>query len=107
MTVLLDPSVITDLQGCQTRLAKKATFEKAVTDIGHLIRNNAIQFALPTVQNKLLEVVARCMTLLKTRYTSSAFWKAGSDLLVECQVRLQRAMNVLACQTHTGHRSWS
>ncbi len=85
MAVLLDPSIVSDLEGCRARLAKKATFEKAVTELRQILQNHATQFAFPTVQAKLLDVLARCMTLLKTRYTSSAFWKAGSELLLQCQ----------------------
>ena len=98
MTVLLDPSIVSDLEGCRARLAKKATFEKAVTEIRQLLQINATQFALPTVQAKLLGVLARCMTLLKTRYTSSAFWKAGSDLLLQCQAIVSGAL-LFECNT--------
>lgn len=83
---LLDPSVVTDLENCRTRLSKKATFESAVSDACLLVRKNQAQTALEPVQSKLMEVCTRCMTLLKTRYTSSVFWTAGKDLLALCQV---------------------
>ena len=95
MTVLLDPSVVADLENCRTRLAKKASFEQAVASIQTIVQNNGAQFALPDAQSKLLDVLARCMTLLKTRYTSTAFWRAGSELLVQCQVRQTKV--VLVC----------
>lgn len=84
---LLDPSVVTYLERCRTRLSKKATFESAVADACLLIRKNQAQTALEPVQSKVMEVCTRCMTLLKTRYTSSAFWTAGKDLLALCQVK--------------------
>lgn len=83
---LLDPSVLSDLEKCRTRLSKKATFESAIADACFLVRNNPAQSALPPVQVKLMEVCKRCMTLLKTRYTSSAFWTAGKGFLALCQV---------------------
>lgn len=86
MTVLLDPSMISELESCRTKLSKKATFESAIADVCLLVKANHAQAALQPVQVKLLEVCARCMTLLKTRYTSSAFWKAGKDLISSCQV---------------------
>lgn len=86
MTVLLDPSVVQELENCRTRLAKKATFERAVADLQTIVQTHYVQFALPSAQSKLLDVLARCMTLLKTRYTSPAFWKTGSELLKQCEV---------------------
>lgn len=85
MTVLLDPSMLSELESCRTRLSKKATFESAIADVCLLVKADHAQTALQPVQVKLLEVCARCMTLLKTRYTSSAFWKAGKDLISSCQ----------------------
>lgn len=86
MTVpLRESSIISYLEGCRTRLAKKATFEYAITEIKVLLDHSGVGLKLAAVQRKLVEVLARCMTLLKTRYTSSAFWKAGSDLLAKCQ----------------------
>lgn len=93
MTVpLRESSIISYLEGCRTRLAKKATFEYAITEIKVLLDHSGVGLKLAAVQRKLVEVLARCMTLLKTRYTSSAFWKAGSDLLAQCQVSLPHDM---------------
>ena len=50
MTVLLDPSIVSDLEGCRARLAKNATFEKAIKEVRQLLQNNPTQFALPAVQ---------------------------------------------------------
>ena len=89
MTVLLDPSVLSDLEKCRTRLSKKATFESAIAEACLVLRRSPAQTALAPVQVKLMEVCTRCMTLLKTRYTSAAFWTAGKDLFAMCQVSLQ------------------
>lgn len=86
MTVLLDPSMLSELESCRNRLSKKATFENAIADIFLLVKANPAQTAQQPVQVKLMEVCARCMTLLKARYTSPAFWKAGRDLIASCQV---------------------
>lgn len=86
MTVLLDPSILSDLETCRTRLGKKATFEKAIVDVCLILRTQTAQRALAPVHSKLMEVCARCMTLLKARYTSTAFWKAGDEMLAESQV---------------------
>ena len=100
MTVLLDPSIVSDLEACRTRLAKKATFEKAVADVKVIVQSHHAQFALPSAQAKLLDVTGRCMTLLKTRYTSPAFWRIGSELLAQCQV-LSRLVHFLLVSLNT------
>ena len=86
MTMDLDPSLLTDIEKCRSRLSKKATFESAIAEACLLVRENPAQIALAPVQVKLMEVCARCMTLLKTRYTSAAFWMAGKEFLALCQV---------------------
>lgn len=83
---LLDHSVLSDLEKCRTRLSKKATFESAIADACLLMRRNPAQVGLAPVQVKLIEVCTRFMTLLKTRYTSSAFWTAGKNFLALFQV---------------------
>lgn len=79
-------SVISDLEACRSRFTKKASFEAALQDVARLIRDRMAHFALPEVESKLLELLARCVTLLKTRYTSLAFWRAGSKLLETASV---------------------
>ena len=95
MTVLLDPSILSDLETCRTRLGKKATFEKAIVDTCLILHTHTAQLEFAPVQSKLMEVCARCMTLLKARYTAAAFWRAGDEMLAECQV---------SCLTRTSQR---
>lgn len=77
--------ITTGLEASRSNLAKKATFEAALQDISEIIKSNPGQFALSEVESKLVEVLARCVTLLKTRYTSLAFWTAVSKLLETAQ----------------------
>lgn len=83
---LLVASVIGELEACRNKLTKKATFETSLQDIARLIGEKTAQFALPEVEIKLLDVSARSVTLLKTRYTSPAFWRAVASMLATAQV---------------------
>lgn len=83
---LVHASVIGELEACRGKLTKKATFETSLQEVVRLIQGQTPQFALPEIEQKLLEVSARCVTLLKTRHTSPAFWRAGSELLAAAQV---------------------
>lgn len=80
--------IIAGLEASRSKLTKKATFEAALQDMSEIIESKSAEFALSEVESKLVEVLARCVTLLKTRYTSLAFWRAASKLLEKAQVRM-------------------
>ena len=85
-STLVDNSLLSELDACRGKLTKKATFETSLKEVIRLMHQQTQQFALPEVEQKLLEVSARCVTLLKTRHTLPAFWRAGSELLAQAQV---------------------
>lgn len=96
-SILLDPSVISELEGCRARLGKKATFEAALDDTAHIISGRSSQFSDTAVQSKLLDLLARSMTLLRTRHTSVAFWRAEQRLLAASKVGILASLSSHAC----------
>ena len=71
-----------DLEDIRRRLQKKATFEAALADLQKQLRDN------PTLagQDAVFDLIKRISTLLKTRYTSPAFWRAGRSVFETAKV---------------------
>lgn len=67
------------------RLQKRSTFESAVTELGGLLRSEA-SAGLDRPSADLFKALTRCRTVLKTRFTSPAFWQAGRHLCFISQV---------------------
>ncbi|KAK9819886.1 hypothetical protein WJX72_003607 [[Myrmecia] bisecta] len=66
----------------RSRLAKRATFEQATSDLIALCcASGGLELA-----DAVLEVVDRAFTLLKTRYTAVPFWQSGRKLMRAAQV---------------------
>ncbi len=77
-TLELEPRSM-DAAKCQVlraRLAKKATFEAALRDLQACIAADPAAACDPAVE----ALVGRSFTLLRTRYSSRAFWRAGREL---------------------------
>ncbi len=105
-----------DAAKCQVlraRLAKKATFEAALRDLQACIAADPAVACDPAVEG----LVGRSFTLLRTRYSSRAFWRAGRELyagaaevcsgllaVVTCSVLLQVVHGlVLPCRKRVKH----
>lgn len=80
-------SMISDIQA---RMCKRATFEAAVAELTTVLLRHARQqrmshgdtpTATATDQHEW-DAVSRCAMLLRTRYTSPAFWRAGRFLFL-------------------------
>ena len=65
------------------RLGKKTTFEAALADLQAIVRADPGIAANAAFQ----DVVQRSTALLKSRYTSPAFWTAGRRLYEAARVR--------------------
>lgn len=74
-------SSIHTLEELKQQLEKKGTFSAAVAGLKELVKQARNQ---PRCSPDLLQVVTRCHTLLKARYTNPAFWKAGQALFIDC-----------------------
>lgn len=73
------------LQPILKAMARKATFESSVKELKALVLQ-AREDGLPPGQQKLVSsALAKCFSLLKTRYTSIVFWSSGRDLFVASQ----------------------
>lgn len=70
------------LDEIKERMSKKATFEIAVTDLQNLLGDK------PSVvsQDAVFDLLKRVMVMLRTRFTSPAFWKAGRSLYETAKV---------------------
>ena len=71
-----------DLEDIRKRVSKKATFEEAVADLQKLLRDNPSQIS----QEAVFNLMERIMVLLRTRFTSPAFWRAGRGLYETAKV---------------------
>ena len=70
------------LEDIKRRVSKKATFEDAVADLQKLLQEN---FSLVS-QDAVFDIMKRIMVLLRTRFTSPAFWRAGRGLYETAKV---------------------
>lgn len=70
------------LKDVRKRLAKKATFEKAVSELQDALYEDPEL----VYSNEFISTVQRSYTLLKSRYTTPAFWSAGRSLYKAVQV---------------------
>ncbi|KAI5081876.1 hypothetical protein GOP47_0001619 [Adiantum capillus-veneris] len=73
--------VLADLQ---KQLAKKNTFEGAISSLTQIVSDLYPQ-ASPSDQKSIYTTVCRAATLLKTRYTAVGFWMAGLQLFEATQ----------------------
>ena len=71
-----------DLEDIKLRLSKKATFEIAVADLHKLLRDSPGLIS----QDAAFDLIKRIMLLLRTRFTSPAFWRAGRGLCETAKV---------------------
>lgn len=71
-----------DLEDIKRRLSKKATFENAVADLQKLLRDSPDLVS----QDAVFDLMKRIMVLLRTRFTSPAFWRAGRGLYETAKV---------------------
>lgn len=70
---------VDNLADLQKQLAKKQTFEIAVTSLTHMV-SELYPSASQSDQKLIYTAVCRAATLLKTRYTALGFWMAGLQL---------------------------
>ncbi|MCO5611920.1 hypothetical protein L7F22_066179 [Adiantum nelumboides] len=73
--------VLADLQ---KQLAKKQTFEGAISSLTQIVSDCYLQ-ASPSDQKLIFSTVCRAATLLKARYTAVGFWMAGLQLFEATQ----------------------
>ncbi|KAK9839178.1 hypothetical protein WJX74_011021 [Apatococcus lobatus] len=66
------------------RLQKRSTFEVAASELLGLLRSEAAA-GLEQPSSDLFKALTRCRTILKTRFTSPAFWQSGRQLCVTVQ----------------------
>ena len=66
----------------RSNLARKATFEKAVAEARAWAEADG-RFA---TSPEAVQLASRCIALLRSRYTSTAFWKASLDLFQVCML---------------------
>ena len=85
-------------QGVRARLAKKATFEAAVADLGKALRASPAAASDPAIA----ELIERSFTLLRTRYTAPGFWSAGRALYASAAEVSQLASSLLTYQLWHG-----
>ena len=71
-----------DLEDIRKRVSKKAAFEDAVADLKKLLGDNPRLIR----QDAVFDLLKRIMVLLKTRFTSPAFWRAGRALYETAKV---------------------
>lgn len=71
-----------DLEDIKKRVSKKATFENAVADLQTLLRDNPSFVS----EDAVFDLIKRIMVLLRTRFTSPAFWGAGRNLYTTAKV---------------------
>ena len=71
-----------DLDDIKRRVSKKATFEDAVADLQKLLEDQLSHVS----QDAVFDLMKRIMVLLKTRFTSPAFWRAGRGLYETAKV---------------------
>lgn len=67
------------------RLQRRSTFESAVAELVGVLKSEA-SAGLDQPSADVLKALTRCRTVLKTRFTSHAFWQAGRQLCVTTQV---------------------
>nr|CAD1825051.1 unnamed protein product [Ananas comosus var. bracteatus] len=73
-----------ELEALQRKLAKKHSFEEAVSSISALLRERYAS-ASPSIRKSIYSTVCRVATILQTRYTASGFWLAGLRLFEEAE----------------------
>ena len=80
--LLLYRYMAVDLEDIRKRIQKKATFEAALADLQRQLRDD------PTLagQDAVFDLIKRISILLKTRYTSPAFWRAGRSVFETAKV---------------------
>ena len=83
------PANLASLGDIRKQLGRKATFEAAVSELAGIVaqpggalssRDGAVDW------DAVWDVVHRVFVLLKTRYTSPAFWRAGRCLFAAAKV---------------------
>ncbi|XP_020576193.1 E3 ubiquitin-protein ligase AIP2-like [Phalaenopsis equestris] len=79
-----EETVKEQLLGLRTKLAKKQTFEEAVSSIAFLLRDRYTS-ASPSLRQLIYSTVCRVATLLQTRYTARGFWLAGLSLFEDAE----------------------
>ena len=81
---LADPciSMGVHIEDLRVRLGRKNTFEAALVDLERLLTADQAISAAPAFQ----DAVQRSFTLLKSRYTTPAFWAAGRRLYLAAKV---------------------
>jgi E3 ubiquitin-protein ligase AIP2 len=75
------------LQGLREQLGKKQTFESAVCSAQSLFKYEFSDDCTTAIKEAWVALLQRCMTLLRTRFTSPAYWQAGYNLFTQAQVR--------------------
>jgi hypothetical protein len=71
-----------DLEDIRKRVSKKVTFENALADLQTLLRDKP-SFVR---EDAVFDLIKRIMVLLRTRFTSPAFWRAGRNLYIMAKV---------------------
>lgn len=66
------------MEALKKRMARKATFEAAAAELASLLQHHADGAGGPGDAAALVDGARRCATLLRTRHTGAAFWRAGS-----------------------------
>ncbi|KAH0452637.1 hypothetical protein IEQ34_019936 [Dendrobium chrysotoxum] len=79
-----EETVKEELRALRIKLAKKQTFEEAVSSIASLLRDR-YSSASTSIRKLIYSAVCRVATVLQTRYTARGFWLAGLSLFKEAE----------------------
>ena len=77
-------TVIADIAAARARLAKRATFEAAISELC-AIANDLKSVSGYSEQQEMWGACRRAHQLLKSRYSSPPFWNAGQHLFIAAQ----------------------
>ena len=77
-------TVVADIVAARARLAKRATFEVAISELC-TIAEDRTAISSAGAQQELWGACCRAHQLLKSRYSSPPFWKAGQRLFISAQ----------------------
>lgn len=77
-----------ELDDIKRRVSKKATFEDAVADLQKLLEDNHSHVN----HDAVFDLMKRIMVLLRTRFISPAFWRAGRGLYETAKVSTSPAL---------------
>ena len=81
------------------RLHRRSSFEGAASELLHLLRSEAAA-GLEQPSADVFKALTRCRTILKTRFTSPAFWQAGGQLCDTAQVTTRPCVRNLSKGHH-------